>query len=299
MKKNIFLAIIGRANTGKSTLMNTLLGEKISIVSNKPQTTRTKITGIMSKGETQYVFLDTPGIHKPQDKLGSYMMKTVGSASAGADAVLFIVSSGDRTGEIEENMLARFSHDSIPVILLVNKTDISTPVEIAETIKRFSEKYDFSAVIPISAKTGYNTDIIFDETDKFATEGEWIFPDDMITDQPERVIAAEFIREKLLQTLSEEIPHGVAVVIEEFKETKGLLSIRAEIFCERDSHKPIIIGKGGAELKKVGSLARADLENFFGVKVYLDLWVKVREKWRQSSVSVANFGFKTDNDGDV
>ena len=293
MKKTIFTAINGRANTGKSTLLNTLLGEKIAIVSNKPQTTRTKITGITSKGDTQYVFLDTPGIHKPQDKLGSFMMRAASDAATGVDLILYIVSAGDRIGPIEENLMKRFKEIDVPVVLLVNKTDISRAEQIGDTILRFSGKYDFAAVIPISAKNGDNTNIIFDEIDKYATEtDEWIFPDDMITDQPERQIAAEFIREKLLRLLSEEIPHGIAVVIEEWRETSKLLSIRAEIFCERASHKPIIIGKGGATLKKVGEMAREDLEAFFGMKVYLDLWVKVKENWRESDFAVSNLGFK-------
>ena len=293
MKKTIFTAIIGRANTGKSTLLNTLLGEKIAIVSNKPQTTRTKITGITSKGDTQYVFLDTPGIHKPQDKLGSFMMRAASDAATGVDLILYIVSAGDRIGPIEENLMKRFKEIDVPVVLLVNKTDIIRAEQIGDTILRFSGKYDFAAVIPISAKNGDNTNIIFDEIDKYATEtDEWIFPDDMITDQPERQIAAEFIREKLLRLLSEEIPHGIAVVIEEWRETSKLLSIRAEIFCERASHKPIIIGKGGATLKKVGEMAREDLEAFFGMKVYLDLWVKVKENWRESDFAVSNLGFK-------
>ena len=293
MKKTIFTAIIGRANTGKSTLLNTLLGEKIAIVSNKPQTTRTKITGITSRGDTQYVFLDTPGIHKPQDKLGSFMMRAASDAATGVDLILYIVSAGDRIGPIEENLMKHFKEIDVPVVLLVNKTDISRAEQIGDTILRFSGKYDFAAVIPISAKNGDNTNIIFDEIDKYATEtDEWIFPDDMITDQPERQIAAEFIREKLLRLLNEEIPHGVAVVIEEWKETPKLLSSRAEIFCEKASHKPIIIGKGGATLKKVGEMAREDLEAFFGMKVYLDLWVKVKENWRESDFAVSNLGFK-------
>lgn len=295
MKKTLFTAIIGRANTGKSTLLNTILGEKISIVSNKPQTTRTSITGILSRGETQYVFLDTPGIHKPQDKLGSYMMRAAGEAASGADVILFIVSAGDRLGSIEESMLRRFEKDGTPAVLLVNKTDISTAKEIGDTILFFSGKFGFSSVIPISAKTGENVNIIFDEIDKFASESDWYFPDDIITDQPERQIASEFIREKLLRSLSEEIPHGLAVVIEEWKETKNLLSIRAEIFCERESHKAIIIGKGGEKLKQVGQEARLDLEKFFGIKIYLDLWVKVKENWRESEFAVENFGFRKDD----
>lgn len=295
MKKSLFTAIMGRANTGKSTLLNALLGEKISIVSNKPQTTRTKITGITQRGETQFVFLDTPGIHKPQDKLGSYMMRAASSAAAGVDLILFMVSSGDKIGSIEESFLNRFESEGLPVILIVNKTDISNAKEVGDTILRFSERFKFAAVIPISAMKEDGIDIVFDEAEKFAIEGEWFFPEDMITDQPERAIASEFIREKLLKSLNEEIPHGLAVVIEEWKESPKLLSIRAEIFCEKASHKPIIIGKSGAKLKEIGAAAREDLERFFGIKVFLDLWVKVKENWRQSDFAVANMGFKKED----
>ena len=216
-------------------------------------------------------------------------------AAAGVDLIRYIVAAGDRIGPIEESLMKKFGDIGVPVVLLVNKTDISTAKEIGDTILRFSEKYNFAAVIPISAKNGKNTDIIFEEIDKYAIEGEWIFPDDMITDQPERQIAAEFIREKLLRLLSDEIPHGIAVVIEDWKETSKLLSIRAEIFCERASHKPIIIGKGGATLKRVGEMARQDLEAFFGIKVFLDLWVKVKENWRASEMAVSNMGFKRED----
>ncbi len=292
MTKNLFAALIGRPNVGKSTLLNTLLGEHISIVSPKPQTTRTRITGILTKDETQYVFLDTPGIHKPKDKLGSYMMKVADGAAGDVDIVLLLVESGDRVGAVEKELLRRFDGAQIPTVLIINKTDISNAREIGDTIARFAEYHTFDAVIPISAKNGENVPIILEELDKFAMEGPWFFPDDIITDQPERAIASEIIREKLLNALGNEIPHGTAVVIESFKEKKDLLSIRAEIFCERTSHKPIIIGKNGDMLKKIGSWAREDMEKFFGVKVFLDLWVKVKENWRESSTVVANFGFK-------
>ncbi len=292
MTKNLFAALIGRPNVGKSTLLNTLLGEHISIVSPKPQTTRTRITGILTKDETQYVFLDTPGIHKPKDKLGSYMMKVADGAAGDVDIVLLLVESGDRVGAVEKELLRRFDGAQIPTVLIINKTDISNAREIGDTIARFAEYHTFDAVIPISAKNGENVPIILEELDKFAMEGPWFFPDDIITDQPERAIASEIIREKLLNALGNEIPHGTAVVIESFKEKKDLLSIRAEIFCERTSHKPIIIGKNGDMLKKIGSWAREDMEKFFGVKVFLDLWVKVKENWRESSAVVANFGFK-------
>lgn len=292
MKKNLFAALIGRPNVGKSTLLNSILGEHVSIVSPKPQTTRTKITGILTKGETQYVFLDTPGIHRPKDKLGSYMMKVADGAAADVDLILLLVEAGDRVGPVETELLRRFEGAKVPTVLLINKTDISNAKEIGDTIARFSEHHTYDAVIPISAKTGKNVDVIFEEIDRFATEGPWFFPDDIITDQPERAIASEIIREKLLNALGDEIPHGTAVVIESFAEKKELISIRAEIFCERASHKPIIIGKGGEMLKKIGTWAREDMEKFFGVKVFLDLWVKVKENWRDSTAVIANFGFK-------
>ncbi len=292
MKKNLFAALIGRPNVGKSTLLNTLLGEHISIVSPKPQTTRTRITGILTKEETQFVFLDTPGIHKPKDKLGSYMMKVADGAAADVDIVLLLVEAGDRVGAVETELLRRFSQAEVPTVLIINKTDISNAREIGDTIARFAEHHTFDAVIPISAKNGENVSIILDELDKFAMEGPWFFPDDIITDQPERVIASEIIREKLLRTLGNEIPHGTAVVIESFKEKKDLISIRAEIYCERASHKPIIIGKNGEMLKKIGTFAREDMEKFFGTKIFLDLWVRVKENWRESAAVVANLGFK-------
>ena len=292
MKKTLFAALIGRPNVGKSTLLNFMLGKKVSIVSNKPQTTRTRITGIMSRGDVQYVFLDTPGIHRPKNKLGTFMVKTANTAVGDVDVVLWLIEAGDKIGPVEEMLLKKLESDGVPTILLINKTDISGAEEIGETILRFSERFEFDAVIPVSAKTGDKVEDIFSEIDKFAYESEWIFPDDMFTDQPERVIASEIIREKLLQTLDKEVPHGTAVVIEEFSESDEMIKIRAEIFCEKESHKPIIIGKGGRELKLVGTRAREDMERFFGVKVYLDLWVKVKEKWRESEMGIANFGFK-------
>lgn len=290
--KNLFAAIIGRPNVGKSTLLNALLGEKISIVSSKPQTTRTKITGILTKGETQYVFIDTPGIHKPRTKLGDYMMEKAGEAAGEVDIILFLVEAGDKIGNTERELMKKFTVMHVPALLIVNKTDKSNAREIGDTILRFSEAYDFAAVVPISAKNGENTDIIMEEIAKFAQEGPHFFPDDMLTDQPERVIASEIIREKALLTLSDEIPHGVAVAIEEFREEKGMLNIRAEIYCERASHKPIIIGKNGEKLKLIGSRARTDLESFFGEKVYLNLWVKVKENWRDKAALVSGFGYR-------
>ncbi len=292
MTKNLFAALIGRPNVGKSTLLNSILGEHVSIVSPKPQTTRTKITGIYTKDDTQYVFVDTPGIHKPKDKLGSYMMKIADGAAADVDIVLLLVEAGDRVGPVETELLRRFDGYGVPTVLIINKTDISNAREIGDTIARYAEHHTFDAVIPISAKNGTGVDIIFEEIEKYAVEGPWFFPDDIITDQPERVIASEIIREKLLNALGNEIPHGTAVVIESFKEKKDLISIRAEIFCEKASHKPIIIGKNGVMLKKIGSQAREDMERFFGTKIFLDLWVKIKENWRDSTATIANFGFK-------
>lgn len=294
MKKSLFASLIGRPNTGKSTLLNNILGEKVSIVSSKPQTTRNRITGIKTVGETQYVFLDTPGVHTPKNELGSFMMEQVNSAGCDSDVNLFLVASGDRCGEAERGILDMLKTDGKPVILLVNKTDISDAKEIGDTITRFSQAYDFAAVIPISAKNGSNVKVIFDEISKYAVEGPWYFPDDMYTDQPERAMVAEIVREKLLLCLGEEIPHGTAVVIEAFEQTKTMLSVRAEIFCEKTSHKPIIIGKNGEKLKRIGTLAREDLEKLFRTKVYINLWVKIKENWRDSKAAVSNFGYKGD-----
>jgi len=291
MEKTIFAAIVGRPNTGKSTLLNAILGQKIAIVSPKPQTTRTRITGILTKDETQFVFLDTPGIHKPQDKLGSYMVREANGAIGDVDAVLLVVESGNRVGEVEKTIIKKVDPE-VPLILVINKTDVSNATQVAETIMRYSAEREFDAVVPISAKNNEGVEHIIDELGKFANESPWFFPDDIVTDQPERAIAAEIIREKMLRLLAEEIPHGVAVVIESFEESSKLIKIRAEIFCEKESHKPIIIGKRGDMLKKIGSMAREDMEKLFGVKVFLDLWVKVKENWREQNAAIANFGFK-------
>ena len=285
-----FIAIVGRPNVGKSTLLNTLLGEKIAAVSRKPQTTRTAITGILTRGGNQYVFLDTPGVHKPRTKLGSAMMKSVGTATADVCAVLLLTEPLMQVHPAEEELIARFSKAKVPMILVINKTDIHTPEEIIRTIDVFRNKADFAAVIPLSAKTGDGVDIIFEEVDPLLEEGDWFFPSDMITDMPERTIAAEVIREKLLRLLDQEVPHGTAVTIEDFKESEDRLDIRAEIYCEKAGHKRIIIGKGGSMLKKIGSYAREDLEAFFGVHINLDLWVKVKENWRDNDSLIASFG---------
>ena len=291
MKKTGFVAIVGRANVGKSTLINALTGEKIAIVSKKPQTTRNRITGIITKDEPQFVFMDTPGMLKSQNKLGDYMNKTISSTLGGVDAAILVVDADYGPGEIEKKIIRRFENDGMPAMLAINKIDKSTPKKVADCITAYAELYDFSAVVPISALKNDGVDIVLSEAEKFMHEGDWFFDEDAMTEQPEKQIAAEFIREKILRLMDDEIPHGTAVVIEEFKEKKDLLSIRAEIFCEREAHKRILIGKNGEMLKKIGSYAREDLEKFFGVQIYLNLWVKVKENWRDSDFLIANFGY--------
>lgn len=292
MKKTGFIAIVGRPNVGKSTLLNQILGEKIAIVSAKPQTTRNRILGIHTVGDNQFVFLDTPGIHRPKNKLGDYMVKTANASMRDADAVVLVVEADKPVSQVEENVINYLKSTETPDILAINKVDLTNREVIAATIATYAAMHDFDAFVPMCAKKGDNVPALLNECAKFLGEADWFFPEDMITDQPERQVAAEIIREKLLRTLDKEIPHGTAVVIEEFKEEPGLVSIRAEIFCEKASHKGIIVGKNGASLKLIGSYARADLEKLLGTKVYLNLWVKVKENWRESSVTVSNFGYK-------
>ena len=291
MKRTGFIAIVGRPNVGKSTLMNKILGEKVAIVSSKPQTTRNRIIGIHTVGDDQYVFLDTPGIHQPKNSLGDFMVKAANDSMHDADAVVLVVDAGKEISHIEENVIEYIKKADVPSVLVLNKVDLYRRETIAETITAYAEKHSFDAFVPVSAKKGEKVDAVLEECSKFLSESEWFFPDDIVTDQPIRQIAAEIIREKILRTLNKEIPHGVAVVIEEFKEEPSLISIRAEIFCEKASHKGIIVGKNGAELKMVGTYAREDLEKMFGKKVYLNLWVKVKENWRESAKTVGNFGY--------
>ena len=294
MKKTGFIAIVGRPNVGKSTLLNSILGEKVAIVSSKPQTTRNRITGIFTRGEEQFVFLDTPGMHSPKNSLGEFMVKEADSSMREADAVVLVVDTGKEISAVEENVIAYLKKSGIPSVLALNKIDQYNREEIAVAISKYAERHDFSAFVPISARSGKNVGELLDECAKFLSESPWFFPEDMITDQPERQVAAELIREKILRTLNKEVPHGTAVVIEEFRDEGSLISIRAEIFCEKASHKGIIVGKNGASLKLIGSYARADLEKMFGAKVYLDLWVKVKENWRESAKTVGNFGYRED-----
>ena len=291
MQKTATIAIVGRPNVGKSTLMNHLLGEKIAIVSSKPQTTRNRILGVLTKDEAQYVFLDTPGVHKAKNRLGDYMMKSVRSSVSSADAVIIIADAGHPAGDIEKRLIEQIAKSGLPAMLVLNKIDLINRERLAETISEYAALFDFAAVVPTCAENGKNVDEVLTEAAQFLTEGAWMFDEDTLTDQPERQIAAEIIREKLLRVLSDEVPHGTAVVIEEFMEDTKMLRIRAEIFCEKQSHKGIIVGKNGETLKRIGSYAREDMEAFFGVQVYLNLWVKVKENWRDSDFSLQNFGY--------
>lgn len=293
-QKTCFIAIVGKPNVGKSTVLNQILGEKVAIVSAKPQTTRNRIIGILTEGDDQIVFLDTPGIFSPRNALGEYMVKTAGSSIQDADAVILMADVQKTCGTVEENIIADAKRADIPVILALNKVDTVTPEIVAERLAEYSAKHDFQAYVPLCAKNGKNVDALLGECRAFLQEGEWYYTEDMSTDQPVRQMAAEIIREKVLRTLDKEIPHGVAVVIEEFKEEGTLTRIRAEIFCEKESHKGIIVGKGGEGLKRIGSYARADLEKLLDTKVYLNLWVKVKENWRESARTVTNFGYHDD-----
>ena len=293
MKRTGFIALVGRPNVGKSTLLNAMLGEKVAIVSSKPQTTRTRISGIYTKGEDQYVFLDTPGIFKPQNSLGDFMVKTANATMQDADAVVLVTDLGKEISKVEEDVIAYSKRAEVPCILVLNKTDLYNATEVAEAIMKYAALHDFTAVIPLSAKGGKGVEAVLKECSPFLRESEWFYPEDIATDQPERVMAAEIIREKVLRTTNKEIPHGVAVVVEKFTEDPktGMVTIHATVYCERASHKGIILGKGGEGLKRIGTYARQDIEGLLGAKVYLNLWVKVKENWRDSAATVANFGY--------
>ncbi len=291
MKRTGFISIVGRPNVGKSTLLNTILGEKIAIVSNKPQTTRGRIAGIETRGEDQFVFLDTPGIFKPRNSLGDYMVKVANSTMQDSDAVLLVADAGFAPGDVEKQIISYLKRSGTPAILVLNKVDLYRREQIAETIVAYAALFDFFAVVPVSAKKGRAVDEVMEECAKLLHEGEWFYEEDMITDQPQLQMASEIIREKILRTLDKEIPHGVAVVVEEYREEEGLVRIRAEIFCEKASHKGILVGRNGETLKRIGSYAREDLEKLLGVPVYLNLWVKVKENWRDSQRGILDFGY--------
>ena len=291
--KTAIITIAGRPNVGKSTLTNHLVGEKIAIVSNKPQTTRNRICGIVTKGNTQFVFVDTPGFHKPKTKLGDYMVNAVKDSIADVDMTMLVVEPIASVGAQEQMLLEQLAAKRTPVMLVINKIDTVEKDKLLEVIAAYSESYRFDAIIPISAKTGDGVDTLMAECEKYAIESPFLFPDDITTDQPERQVMAEIIREKLLWNLEKEIPHGTAVEITTFTERdNGIIDLDATIYCEKASHKGIIIGKQGAMLKKISSQARADCEKFMGTKVYLTTWVKVKENWRDSDFMVRNFGYK-------
>lgn len=294
MKRTGFITIAGRPNVGKSTLLNSILGEKIAIVSNKPQTTRSRIAGIETRGEDQFVFLDTPGIFQPKNSLGDFMVKVANSTIQDGDAMILVADAGYAPGNTEEKIIAFLKRSGMPAILALNKVDLYRREEIAKTISAYSALYDFFATVPISAKKNKYVDELLQECSKLLHEGDWFYEEDMITDQSRRQIAAEAIREKILRTVDKEIPHGIAVVIEEFSETPSLVRILAEIFCEKASHKGILVGKNGETLKRIGTYAREDLERLLETKVYLNLWVKVKENWRDSQRDVLNFGYSDD-----
>ncbi len=292
MTKSAMITICGRPNAGKSTLTNALVGEKVAIVSPKPQTTRNRITAIVNHGDTQFVLLDTPGFHKPKTRLGDYMVSVVRESVSDVDCVLLMVEPVASLGPQEEALIERIKQSGAPAILLINKIDTVDKARLLEVMAVYSAAYDFDAILPISAKTGDGLDELLNELEKYAVEGPHLFPDDMITDQPERQICAERVREKLLKCLDNEIPHGTAVEVTKFSERdNGIIDLEVTIFCEKDSHKGIIIGKKGAMLKKIGELARLDIEAFMGTKVNLQTWVKVKENWRDSMASLRNFGF--------
>ena len=291
--KTAMITIAGRPNVGKSTLTNYLVGEKIAIVSNKPQTTRNRICGIVTRENTQFVFVDTPGFHKPRTKLGDYMVGVTRESIADVDLTILVVEPIASIGPQEEGLMEQLKSHKCPAILAINKIDTVEKENLLEIIAAYSQAADFDAIIPISAKTGDGVDELLKACEKYAIESPFLFPEDSTTDQPERQVMAEIIREKILWNLEREVPHGTAVEITKFSERdNGIIDIDATIYCEKASHKGIIIGKQGAMLKKISSMARTDCEKFMGTRVYLTTWVKVKENWRDSDFLVRNFGYR-------
>ena len=295
--KSAFVAIVGRPNVGKSSILNRLLGQKIAIVSSKPQTTRNRITGVLTDGEYQLVFFDTPGMHKPKNSLGKYMVRSVNESVGGVDCCMLVVEAGKEPTNTELALIEKFKSLEMPAILAINKIDMLKEKDaLMKQILDYTKLYNFEAVVPVSAQDGSGMDELLDELKKQSVDGGHYFDDDTLTDQPERVIVAEIIREKILRLCDKEIPHGTAVVIEKMKtRDNGILDIDATIFCERDTHKRIIIGKNGTMLKKISTFARQDIENFFDCKVFLQTWVKVKEDWRNRAKILLNFGFDEKN----
>lgn len=295
--KSAFVAIVGRPNVGKSSILNRLLGQKIAIVSSKPQTTRNRITGVLTDGEYQLVFFDTPGMHKPKNSLGKYMVRSVNESVGGVDCCMLVVEAGKEPTNTELALIEKFKSLEMPAILAINKIDMLKEKDaLMKQILDYTKLYNFDAVVPVSAQDGSGMDELLDELKKQSSEGGHYFDDDTLTDQPERVIVAEIIREKILRLCDKEIPHGTAVVIEKMKtRDNGILDIDATIFCERDTHKRIIIGKNGAMLKKISTYARQDIEKFFDCKVFLQTWIKVKEDWRNRAQVLQNFGYDEKN----
>ncbi|MBR6575008.1 MAG: GTPase Era [Clostridia bacterium] len=289
-KTGIF-SVVGRPNAGKSTLTNALCGSKVAIVSDKPQTTRTRITGVLNKDDCQMIFLDTPGLHKPKTRLGDYMVKVITDTVVDVDTVLLMVEPVARIGIPEQMLLDKIKEYDLPAVLVINKIDTVEKETLLAVIATYTQAHEFDAVVPISAKTGDGVDVLVEELRKMCFESPQLFPEDMISDQPERQLIAEIIREKLLQNLDKEVPHGVAVEIEMMKEENGVEHISAVIYCERKTHKGIIIGKNGTMLKKVGATARPEIEELLDCKVFLQLWVKIKEDWRNNPAQIRNFGY--------
>ena len=290
--KSAMITICVRPNVGKSTLTNAIVGEKIAIVSNKPQTTRNRISAVVTRGDTQFVLMDTPGFHKPRTRLGDYMVNVVKESVADVDAVMLLIEPIANIGRQEEELIARIKEARVPAVLVINKIDTVEKSALLEVMAVYSAACEFDAIIPISAKNGEGLDELMEQLEKYAVEGPQLFPDDMISDQPEKQICAELVREKLLLCLDKEIPHGIAIEVTKFSEREnGIIDMDVTIFCEKASHKGIIIGKQGAMLRRIGELARNDIEAFMGTKVFLQTWVKVKENWRDSMAQLRNFGF--------
>lgn len=290
--KTAMITICGRPNVGKSTLTNALVGEKIAIVSNKPQTTRNRISAVVNRGDTQLILMDTPGFHKPRNRLGDYMVQVVRESVADVDAVLLVVEPIASIGRQEEELIAQIKASGIPAVLAVNKIDTVEKGELLAVIAAYAAAYEFDAIIPISAKTGDGLEELLAQLGKYAVEGPHLFPEDMYTDQPEKQLCAELVREKLLWKLDKEVPHGTAVEVTRFAEREdGVIEIDVTIYCEKSSHKGIIIGKKGEMLRTIGEMARRDMERLLDAKVYLQTWVRVKENWRDSQFLLRNFGF--------
>ncbi len=292
IKKTAMVTLAGRPNVGKSTLVNALVGEKIAIVSPKPQTTRNRICGVVNKGDTQYIFLDTPGLHRARNRLGDYMVNVVKSSVADVDAVCLLVEPIAKVGEPEQQLIDRIREEHLPAVLVINKIDTVEKSALLEVMAVYSAAYRFDAIIPISSQEKDGLDVLMEQLAKYAEEGPQLFPDGMTTDQPDRQVVAEIVREKLLRNLDKEVPHGTAIEVTRFTQRdSGVIDLDVTIYCEKSGHKGIIIGKNGAMLKKISTHAREDIERFMGEKVYLQTWVKVKENWRDNVNYVRGFGY--------